>query len=909
MTRFLLGKPLAIAMIIATVGPLVAAATPVIAASAQVDEACDPNPVVLPSVADEHLASEAIALGEAASTLAATDPEAAIEKYRQALGMFVNANDVDSEATTLNNLGVELRRLGRYSESLEPLERSLAIRRRLGGCAEIARALNNIGVSLGAMGHEGEALSDLRAAASIRRRTKDQEELAHTLTNIANAARRRGSYDEALAAVYEGLDLPQGTAGRPGLLTAEGLIFEDLGRRSKASAALQEARNLFETSEELEGVRVTSLHLGNLALAGDDPALAVSEFRAAFGASRLPSDQAETEMSLAFSEARSGNLKQGIRTARKAVAALSLHSDSRALSGAYGNLGLLLLDGGDRVGARKLFLQALEMSENFADADAPGSLVSRAIALQALAQMDEEDGHPDAAASRYEAAIDARDRIRSGVVLDDLRMGFADQSANLYERLVLLLMQQNRTEEAFHYAELARSRTFVESVLGKHSDAPTTGDNSNLLRQEQEQRTELSSLEAAMDSGRRGRDPPAVMSLLAARISSKKEEYERTLARVKISGGAAAAFLGRVEPATDAAIRARLRPGQMLLSYFVTKQKTVVFVLKRDRFEAVPLDVGRQPIEDATTRLRDFNATSFPSAESLSLYEMLVRPLERFGIREAREIGIVPHGPLHYLPFAALSDGSQYLGESAALFYLPSADLFGLAGSEGSAARTVPMAAFAHSRDGQAHLEYAAEEAEDIAAGYGVKALTGPAATATAFKAATPSALRLHLAVHGLLDPVQPAFSRLLLGPDDRSDGIVNLYEVPGLPLSGVDLITLSACDTQLGRRSRGDEVAGLNRAFLAAGSRTVLASLWTVDDEIGATLMRRFYENLRAGLSKAEALQAAQTTVRADHPSPYDWAPFVLDCRHTSSSDNADVSYFNAIGTGKSFEKVHVIR
>jgi len=65
----------------------------------------------------------------------------------------------------------------------------------------------------------------------------------------------------------------------------------------------------------------------------------------------------------------------------------------------------------------------------------------------------------------------------------------------------------------------------------------------------------------------------------------------------------------------------------------------------------------------------------------------------------------------------------------------------------------------------------------------------------------------------------QPAFSRLLLGPDDRSDGIVNLYEIPGLPITGVDLVTLSACDTQLGRRSVGDEVAGINRAFLAAGA------------------------------------------------------------------------------------------
>jgi CHAT domain-containing protein/tetratricopeptide (TPR) repeat protein len=856
-------------------------------ALAPVDEACEPRPVAAPPAEDEEVASQALALGESALKLAETDPEAAIPRYQQALVMFRKAKDLDSEAVTLANIGVELRRLARYPEALEYLNQALAAYRRLGGCKEIAQALNNRGVCLGAMGREPEALSDLRAAASVRRRTNDQKGLAHTLTSIANAARRRLSYDEALAAIDEGLDLPEGGAeGRAGLLNIQALIFEDQGKRSRAVAALREARNLFVSSEELriedpqqqlEGVRVTSLQLGNLALDGNDPALAVSEFKAALRASRLPSDRAETEMSIAFSEARSGKLEEGIKTARKAVAALSELGDARTLSSAYGNFGLLLLDGKDRVGARKLFLQALEKSDSFADADASDSLASRATALQALAEMDEQDGHPDVAISYYEAAIEARDRIRSGVALDDLRMGFADRSANLYERLILLLMQQNRKEEAFRYAELARSRTFVESMLGKHSDVPTTADNSGLLRQEREQRTELSSLEAELDSQRHGRAPAAVINLLAARLSSKREDYERTLARLKISGEAPAAFLGRLEPPTDSAIRAKLQPKQMLLSYFVTEQKTVAFVLKSDSFEAVLLDVGRQAIEDATTRLRDFNATTFPSTESLTLYDMLVRPLVRFGVRDAHEIGVAPHGPLHYLPFAALSDGSQYLGKRAPLFYLPSASLFGLAGSEG-AARTTPMAAFAHSRAGQARLEYAADEAEDIATLYGVKALTGAAATATAFRAATPSAFRLHLAVHGLLDRVQPAFSRLLLAPDERSDGIVNLYEVPGLPLSGVDLVTLSACDTQVGHLSPGDEVAGLNRAFLAAGARTVVASLWTVDDEVGSILMKRFYQNLKAGLSKAEALKAAQTTIRADHPSPYYWASFVLD-------------------------------
>jgi len=506
------------------------------------------------------------------------------------------------------------------------------------------------------MGRETEALAALRTAASIRRRAPDKVALGNTLINIANAARRRGSYDDALSAIYEALDLPLNSGGRAGALTAEGLVLEDIGMRSKADGTLREARQLFSESNDREGMRVTSLHLGNLALDGGDPALAVTEFRAALTASRLPEERALTEMSVAFSEARSGKLEQGVKTARAAVAALGKHGDSRALSGAYGNLGLLLLDSKDRKGARKLFLQALELSKNYSDADTPASFVSRAIALQALAQMDEEDGLPDIAINRYKAALEARDQIRSVVAFEDLRIGFAGRAASLYERLILLLIRLDRKDEAFHYAELARSQTFVESVLGKHADVPASADDSSLLRQEQQLRLELSSLEAAVESARTRRAPTAATNLLVAQLYKKREEYERSLARLKLSGGTAAAFLGRIEPPTEAKIRARLRPRQMLLSFFVTKEKTVAFVLTSERFNAVVLDVGRQEIEAATTRLRDFNGASFPSSESLSLYATLLRPLERFGVREASQIGIVPHGPLHYLPFAALSD-------------------------------------------------------------------------------------------------------------------------------------------------------------------------------------------------------------------------------------------------------------
>jgi CHAT domain-containing protein len=121
-------------------------------------------------------------------------------------------------------------------------------------------------------------------------------------------------------------------------------------------------------------------------------------------------------------------------------------------------------------------------------------------------------------------------------------------------------------------------------------------------------------------------------------------------------------------------------------------------------------------------------------------------------------------------------------------------------------------------------------------------------------------------------------FSTIHLAEDKENDGRLEVHEVYGLDLEeSTDLVVLSACQTQLGALSAGDEVVGLTRAFLYAGTPSVMASLWSVDDEATALLMERFYTHLEAGMGKGEALRQAQVDVRAEYPHPYYWAAFVL--------------------------------
>ncbi len=141
----------------------------------------------------------------------------------------------------------------------------------------------------------------------------------------------------------------------------------------------------------------------------------------------------------------------------------------------------------------------------------------------------------------------------------------------------------------------------------------------------------------------------------------------------------------------------------------------------------------------------------------------------------------------------------------------------------------------------------------------------------------------LHFATHGILDPKRPERSGLFLSMVDRDgnaqNGFITIQDIYGLH-TPVDLVVLSACRTGLGKDVRGEGLIGLTRGFMYAGASSVVASLWKVDDESTAELMRRFYANmLQSNMTPAAALRAAQNSIRREPQwhSPYYWAAFTL--------------------------------
>ena len=116
----------------------------------------------------------------------------------------------------------------------------------------------------------------------------------------------------------------------------------------------------------------------------------------------------------------------------------------------------------------------------------------------------------------------------------------------------------------------------------------------------------------------------------------------------------------------------------------------------------------------------------------------------------------------------------------------------------------------------------------------------------------------------------------MLAGDQRGRDGFLRLEEVTDLKLNA-DLVALSACQTGQGKLYHAEGVSGLSRAFLYAGSRAVLCSLWRVDDEATAALMADIYAGLKAGRSAPEALWLAQLTRIATRSCRWDWVPFIL--------------------------------
>jgi len=263
-------------------------------------------------------------------------------------------------------------------------------------------------------------------------------------------------------------------------------------------------------------------------------------------------------------------------------------------------------------------------------------------------------------------------------------------------------------------------------------------------------------------------------------------------------------------------------------------------------------------VEALRNAISDLKPLKQYQAIALDLYQQLIEPAKSF-IKD-KELIIVPHDVLHYLPFQALySTDGKYLVEDHSVTYLSSASLLQFTTAKRKAlGERVLAVGNPDLVDQTKELKFAQLEADGIKKLYpSSTVLLKKDATRLKTKGVSSQYDILHFAAHAELKADDPLSSAILLARSDGDEGRLEVREIFEMDLNA-SLVVLSGCETGLGKLSTGDELVGLTRAFIYAGAPSVVASLWKVDDASTAALMSSFYKNLRTK-SKVESLRQAQ--------------------------------------------------
>jgi CHAT domain-containing protein len=773
---------------------------------------------------------------------------------------------------------------------------SLSIVALLAGCAVEQSKYRADSVSTReaiAKGEAREFLSAMEAQGLEAEKSKNWGQAATAYNEATWAAQASGELQKAISYAGKALDMAQKASDKELQVRAVfflATVYRGLGQHAKAR----------EWTEK--GIDVTKqLYPGNLKLAyeghfyrllGQDflrggelqkaiehlsYSLQVQEERLTFFRTRARSNRGAIETSLhlvilslnnlASAYQRVGKVEEAIKTYERGLGLIKETGvKTSAESSLYQGLGQVYLRQKDYPRAMENLNQALELSERLH----LGSNIS-SISNQ-LGSLFLQTKRPSEAIQYYKKAIASVESTRSLLESEELRTSFFEDKGQIYGGIISAYLEEKNLEEAFNYNERARSRAFLD-ILGSKVQLARSGA---LLDEERALQGKISALQARMA----GQDPDASdRGQLRQELEEAQRAYNALLAKVRKENKEQASLMS-VEPLTLKQIQELLETGVSLLEYFVMQGQVLLWVLEKDRVNFVRLSLDRSELISKVNALRDSiyqvgEKEKFKQA-SEELYRVLIEPAMPH-IR-GKELLIIPHDVLHYLPYQALvSPQAKYLIQDYPIYYLSSASLMQFTREKKKASGEKALVMGNPDLGDQAYnLRFAEREAKEVARVY-PKSDVYVKADATKSRAVSlsPNYDILHFAVHGELRQDDPLNSGLLLAGDGKDDGRLRVGEIFSLNLKA-GTVVLSACESGLGKISSGDEIIGLTRSFIYAGTPSIITTLWKVNDRTSYELVREFYSNLRS-MKKSEALRQAQLATMKEFPHPFFWAAYGL--------------------------------
>ncbi len=685
------------------------------------------------------------------------------------------------------------------------------------------------------------------------------------------------------------------------------------GRLQEALAVLNEAQTLFERDGFHHYILATRLQRAELLLAMGDAAKAYEEARSIkflFDEQELAAQSVQASLVIADS-----------------LLAQARQAEERREKEQY----TLLLQ--EAVSSCELAIAQARQISMLEEVYKGQYLLGQLLALQ---------GNTAMAARYYTAAIAMVERILDNLVYD-LSPSFLQTAWAVYAAMIAICLQQGKAERAFNYLERARSmalRQYLNAAASPErkeekgasdTSSASYSDSAMILRTQDELKswqknyrnysvllTQMDTMDTIDTAG----SLSSVSSMVEREVietelkrceAKVNELFERlyvqqftapvrpsiptaptalTTKRAKNRQKSQASNQSYAGYLNVAQFRQRLSPEQLVLAYFLDKERIVIFAVAAGQFVAYEhpdgmkqlrrllpfLHAHLQPGGWANPQQPRHSQQQAVREMLKKLYDLLIAPVAALLPPPSGTVTIVPYGPLHTLPFHALYDGSHFLVEQYQVSYLPAASMLtdfdrGTLEDATSKEQQSPLI-FGFSGNG--HLQRALEEARTLAAMLDARCFLEEEATIARLSEQAPGSPIIHLATHGQSRLDAPNFSSVLL-----ADGRFTAIDAFNLDLKSCELVTLSGCETGLAMSGGGDEQLGLGRAFLAAGADSLVMSLWSVEDAATSEFMQLFYRHLLSGESKVQALRAAQCAFIARtgsiHVHPYYWGAFRL--------------------------------
>lgn len=823
----------------------------------------------------------------------------ALRSWEQALAIYRLIGDRGNEGATLGNLGLAYDILGDYRQAISFHEQHLRIIREMRHRSAEGRVLGNLGLAYASLGDYQQAIAFHEQDLAIAREMRDRSSEGQALRHLGHVYYSLGDYRQATVFYEQSLVIALEMRDRRGegtTLGSLGLAYYSLGNYQQAIAFHDQHLAI---TREIRDRRGEGIALGNLGIT--------------YG--------------------RLGDVRQSITFSEQHLAIARETGDRSGEGSALLNLGVAYLNLQQYDRALDFYSQALPI---FSDL---GSRAEEGTTLGNLGRLLNIQGQTELAITFLKASVDVRESIRGDIRSLDtaLQQSFTDTVATDYRLLADLLLQQNRILEAQRVLDLLKVQELDDALQGIRSTSDTTGgvsfwqmetDLLALYNQVIAEADELTQLQAA-DYDSLSPEQQQRLQDLRQRNADVQSRFTAFLDLPEVRQ-----LLAQIRQETEGqnlAIETQHRALQNNLRRLPHRTALLYPLILPDRLELVlvtadgpplryPIAVGGAELNRAIVAfgqaLKDPRSDIQPLAQQL--YGWLVAPLEDALAQAGIEsLLYAPDGALRYVPLAALHDGDQYLAQRFSLSHItavslsnfdrvPDANqrrLLAAACAECSFTVNVGNRAFAFE-----DLPFTETEVKALADQIpNTRVLLNQGFSRTELENRLGSYSILHLATHGAVVANAPSQSFVVLGSGEH----ITLEDIrQSWNLSHAELVVLSACETAVGSAELGSgvEILGLGYQIQEAGAMGVLASLWKVSDQGTQVLMGAFYDALGQGMTKAEALQAAQNALITNDFSavggtratgelveiatgqplqtnnaseslahPYFWAPFIL--------------------------------